>query len=36
MPITLSPEAEAKAREIPDFTARLERFISSQYELEQW
>jgi len=36
MPISLSPEAEAKAREIPDFSARLERFINEQFELEQW
>jgi hypothetical protein len=36
MSIAVSPEAEAKARQIPDFAARLERFISSQFELEQW
>jgi hypothetical protein len=36
MPITVSPEAEAKARQIPDFSARLERFINDQFDLEQW
>jgi len=36
MPINVSPEAEAKARQIPDFSARLERFIDDQFELEQW
>ena len=36
MPIIVSPEAEAKARQIPGFSARLERFISDQFELEQW
>ena len=36
MSISLSPEAEAKAQQIPDFSARLERFIQDQFELEQW
>ena len=36
MPIIVSPEAEAKARQIPGFSSRLERFISDQFELEQW
>ena len=36
MSITISPELEAKARQIPDFAARLERFINDQFELEQW
>ena len=36
MPISVSPEAEAKVRKIPDFSARLERFIHDQFELEQW
>lgn len=36
MPISVSPEAEAKAQQIPDFSARLERFINDQFELEQW
>ena len=36
MPITVSPEAEAKAQQIPDFAARLERFINDQFDLEQW
>ena len=36
MPITVSPEAEAKAQQIPDFPARLERFINDQFDLEQW
>lgn len=36
MSITISPEAEAKVRQIPDFPARLERFINDQFELEQW
>jgi hypothetical protein len=36
MPISVSPEAEAKASQIPDFSARLERFIDDQFELEQW
>ena len=35
MSITISPELEAKARQIPDFAARLERFINDQFELEQ-
>ena len=36
MPISVSPEAEAKVRQIPDVSARLERFINDQFELEQW
>jgi len=36
MSITVSPETEAKARQIPDFSARLSRFINDQFELEQW
>ena len=36
MPITFSPEIEAKAQQIPDLSARLERFIEDQFELEQW
>lgn len=36
MPIAVSPEAEAKMQQIPDFSARLERFINDQFELEQW
>jgi len=36
MTINVSPEAEAKVRQIPDFSARLERFIDDQFELEQW
>jgi hypothetical protein len=36
MAITVSPEIEAKAQQIPDFSARLERFINGQFELEQW
>lgn len=36
MPINFSPEAEAKADLIPDISARLERFIHEQFELEQW
>ncbi|MCX7422004.1 MAG: hypothetical protein NT013_21010 [Planctomycetia bacterium] len=36
MSISLSPEAEAKAQQIPDISARLERFIQDQFELEQW
>lgn len=36
MSITVSPEIEAKAQQIPDFSARLERFIEDQFELEQW
>jgi hypothetical protein len=36
MPITVSPEADAKARQIPDFPARLERFIYDQFDLDQW
>ena len=35
MSITISPELEAKARQIPDFAARLERFINQEFELEQ-
>ncbi len=36
MPINVSAEAEAKAQQIPDFSARLERFINDQFDLEQW
>ena len=36
MPISVSPEAEAKALQIPGFSARLKRFINDQFELEQW
>ena len=36
MSITISPEVEAKVRQIPEFAARLERFINDQFELEQW
>ena len=36
MPLSISPEAEAKIQQIPDFSARLERFINDQFELEQW
>ena len=36
MSIAISPEAEAKVQQIPDFPARLERFINDQFELEQW
>ena len=36
MTINVSPEAEAKVRQIPDFSSRLERFINDQFELEQW
>ena len=36
MSIRVSPEAEAKAQQIPDISARLERFIQDQFELEQW
>ncbi len=36
MSISISPEAEAKARQIPDISARVERFIQDQFELEQW
>ena len=36
MSIALSPEAQAKAAQIPDIAARLERFINEQYALEQW
>lgn len=36
MSITISPEVEAKVRQIPDFAARLERFINEQFELQQW
>jgi hypothetical protein len=36
MSITVRPEIEAKAQQIPDFSARLERFIENQFELEQW
>ena len=36
MAIVLSPESQAKAERIPDFTQRLERFINDQYAIEQW
>ena len=36
MSIALSPEAQAKAAQIPDIAARLERFINEQSALEQW
>ncbi len=36
MAIVISPEAQAKAEQIPDFMQRLERFINDQYALEQW
>lgn len=36
MSITIRPEIEAKAQQIPDLPARLERFIEVQFELEQW
>ena len=36
MSIALSPEAQAKASQIPDSAVRLERFIDEQYALEQW
>jgi hypothetical protein len=36
MSIALSPEAEAKAAQIPDIAVRLEHFINEQYALEQW
>ncbi len=36
MPFTLSPEAAAKAAQIPEFSARLERFINDQFALEEW
>ena len=36
MSITIRPEIEAKAQQIPNFSARLERFIEDQFELEQW
>ena len=36
MPISISPEAEAKAQQVPDFSARLERFINDQFDLERW
>ena len=36
MSITVSPEAEAMIQQIPEFSARLERFINDQYELERW
>ena len=35
MPISISPEAEAKAQQVPDFPTRLERFINDQFDLEQ-
>ncbi len=36
MLISVSAEAEAKALQIPNFTARLERFINDKFDLEQW
>lgn len=36
MSITLSPEADAKAQQIPEFTTRLEHFINEQFALEEW
>ena len=36
MSISISPKADAKARQIPDISVRLERFIQDQFELEQW
>jgi hypothetical protein len=36
MNIVLSPDAQAKAQQIPDFFERLERFINDQYRMEQW
>lgn len=36
MAIVLSPEAQAKAEQVPDFMQRLERFINDQYAIEQW
>lgn len=36
MNIVLSPEAQVKAQQIPDFAQRLERFINDQYLIEQW
>lgn len=36
MNIVLSPDAQAKAQQIPDFVKRLERFINDQYRMEQW
>ncbi len=36
MSITISPEVEAMVRQIPNFAARLERFINDQFELELW
>jgi hypothetical protein len=36
MSINVSPEAEAKAQQIADFSTRLERFINDQFDLEQW
>ena len=36
MSIALSPEAQAKASQIPDIAVHLERFIDEQYALEQW
>ena len=34
MSISISPKADAKARQIPDISVRLERFIQDQFELE--
>ena len=36
MNIVLSPDAQAKAQQIPDFIERPERFINDQYRMEQW
>lgn len=36
MNIVLSPDAQVKAQQIPDFVQRLERFINDQYLIEQW
>jgi hypothetical protein len=36
MNVVLSPDAQAKAQQIPDFIERLERFINDQYRMEQW
>jgi hypothetical protein len=36
MNIVLSPDAQAKIQQIPDFSERLERFINDQYLIERW
>lgn len=36
MNIVLSPDAQAKAQQIPDFAERLERFINAEYLSERW